>query len=391
MTRTAAGRVPLLFLIADTGGGHRSAARAVAEALELAEPGAFDPVLYDPMGGPDSSWIAGRLSRIYGPAIRFAPWAWGALYHASDSHRAMRLLRHTLFRLLDRPVAEVVANLDPVAIVSFHPLIANAAVQATRRTGSSAPVVTVVTDLVTAHAAWRYDEVDRIVVPSAAIGRRLHRDGIAQDRCLEIGLPVASQYLGGPPTSDERARLRRDLGVSESGFLVVVVGGAEGSGGIAKQAATLIGRLDDIEVVAICGRNQRLQCRLAPLAIEAAGRLTIKGFVDNMSDWFRCADLVVTKAGPGTIAEATCCGAALVLTSQLPGQEKGNAELVVGAGAGCRARGVEALAREVGRLRCQPGALEAMRAASWLLSRPGAASEIAHMLAGLVEAVAATA
>jgi 1,2-diacylglycerol 3-beta-galactosyltransferase len=53
-----------------------------------------------------------------------------------------------------------------------------------------------------------------------------------------------------------------------------------------------------------------------------------------MSGWLRCADVVIAKAGPGTIAEATCCGAPLLLTSHLPGQEKGNARFVTAARAG---------------------------------------------------------
>ena len=39
--------IPLLFLIADTGGGHRAAAVAVADALEKAFPGRYAPTLFD--------------------------------------------------------------------------------------------------------------------------------------------------------------------------------------------------------------------------------------------------------------------------------------------------------------------------------------------------------
>ena len=97
------------------------------------------------------------------------------------------------------------------------------------------------------------------------------------------------------------------------------------------------------------------------------------GFVDNMSDWLRCCDLVVTKAGPGTIAEATCCGTPLLLTAHIPGQEKGNSEVVTGAGAGLRVPDVRRLVAEIGRLRRDHDAIEAMGAASARLGRPGAA------------------
>ena len=104
-----------------------------------------------------------------------------------------------------------------------------------------------------------------------------------------------------------------------------------------------------------------------------------------MADWLRCADIVVGKAGPGTIAEATCCGAPLVLTSFVPGQEEGNAEFVTEAGAGVYAPRPRHLAAEVGRLRRDPAALAAMRDASARAGRPGAAVDIARFIADLVE------
>ena len=45
--------LPLLFLIGDTGGGHRSAAAAVQQSLERVRPGRFAPVICDPLRGPD--------------------------------------------------------------------------------------------------------------------------------------------------------------------------------------------------------------------------------------------------------------------------------------------------------------------------------------------------
>jgi 1,2-diacylglycerol 3-beta-galactosyltransferase len=104
-----------------------------------------------------------------------------------------------------------------------------------------------------------------------------------------------------------------------------------------------------------------------------------------MSDWLRCADVVIGKAGPGTIAEAACCGAALLLTSHLPGQERGNARLVAEAGAGRAAPRRRQMLRDLGELRRDPEALAAMRTASARLGRPGAAAAVAALLADLAD------
>jgi 1,2-diacylglycerol 3-beta-galactosyltransferase len=105
-----------------------------------------------------------------------------------------------------------------------------------------------------------------------------------------------------------------------------------------------------------------------------------------MSDWLRCCDVIVTKAGPGTIGEAACCGTPLLLTGHIPGQEKGNAEIVTGAGAGLWVPGVRQLVAEIGRLRRDRGAIEAMGVASVRLGRPDAAGDIARLIADLIPA-----
>src|SRR5580693_2152980 len=98
--------VPLLFLIADTGGGHRTAARAVGESLERAYPGRFAPVLCDPLGGPGSARLLRWVTGLYGPVVRRAPWLWGAAYHLCDSRPAAALLARTLLRLAHGPAAD---------------------------------------------------------------------------------------------------------------------------------------------------------------------------------------------------------------------------------------------------------------------------------------------
>jgi 1,2-diacylglycerol 3-beta-galactosyltransferase len=373
-------RLPLLFLIADTGGGHRNAAVAVGQALERTFPGRFAPVLCDPLGGPGSAWLLRFVAGLYGPATRLAPWLWGAAYHVCDSRPAMRVLRRTLLRLADRPAAEAAQEHRPAAVVSFHPLTGSAAAAACRGAPGT-KAVTVVTDLARTHAAWRYPGAGVIISP-----RRPSMDSPAA--VSMPGLPVTREFWGGPLRGDERAMLRRSLGLREEAFLVLVTGGGEGSGGIAARTAAILRRLPGVDVVAVCGRNQRVKRRLDRLAASAgcAGRLTVTGFTRQMADWLRACDLVVTKAGPGTIAEATCCGAPLLLTSHLPGQETGNTEIVTRAGAGRRARTVRRLLTEIERLIDDQDRIGTMRAASAQLGQPAAAAAIARLIADLVTA-----
>ena len=107
---SATAPLPVLFLMADTGGGHRNAARAVGESLELAYPGRFAPVLCDPLGGPGSARLLRWVTGLYGPVVRLAPWLWGAAYYATNARPAMWLLRRTLLRPADRVAAGAAAG-----------------------------------------------------------------------------------------------------------------------------------------------------------------------------------------------------------------------------------------------------------------------------------------
>ncbi len=403
------GPVPLLFLIADTGGGHRSAARAVAEALDRRYPGRFAPVLCDPLGGPGSAWPLRLVTGWYGPVIRRAPWLWGAAYHACDSRPAMWLLGRTLLRLATEPVAAAARAYRPAAVVSFHPLTGGAAVAARDEAAPAAPVITVVTDLARMHAAWRSAGPDVLVAPAPAMtdGRPRHRDtgsarhqGGGGPRHRDSGNPrhqdgggtvtgwppVTGQFATGPASRAERASLRRSLGLAEQRFLVVLLGGGEGCGGLGRRARAILRRFPDVSVIVVCGHNGRLQRRLGRRTERSGGRLHVTGYTGDMAALLRCCDLLVTKAGPGAIAEAACCGAPMLLSSRLPGQEAGNIGVVTAAGAGRRARSVRRLLAEIGALRDDPGRLEAMRAASAALARPGAAAQVAELIASLAAA-----
>lgn len=58
------------------------------------------------------------------------------------------------------------------------------------------------------------------------------------------------------------------------------------------------------------------------------------GFVTKMAEYMVAADVLVSKAGPGTIAEAASLSLPVMLTSFLPGQEEGNVDFVVTGGFG---------------------------------------------------------
>ena len=359
-----AGRpVPLLFLTSLTGGGHGAAAAAVAEALERLYPDQYAPITLDPLAGPGSARTLRWVARSYGWLIRCAPPAWGLLYRLTNSQLAARLLHQAIARLASRTLTDVIAGCKPAAIVSFHPLLGQAAIRARDVAAPGAAAVTVITDFTRAHATWTWPKADQLVAAA------------------DVGVPVGSPFLDAPPSLAERAARRGRLGHSRATFLVLLVGGAEGAGRLRRRAAAIARRLPDVDVAVICGRNRLLYWRLRRRVARYGGRLSVHGFVEDMGSWLRAADVVATKAGPATIAESACCGTAMALTGYVPGQERGNVGYVTEAGAGVYWPSVSQLIRGLAWLRADPGTLTSMRASAARLARPYAAHKVAALIA----------
>lgn len=378
----------LLFLIADTGGGHRAGATAVARRLQADRPGEFAIDIVDPVA-TGSTPVLGRTADLYSPLIQHARWLWAGLYHATNSRAAVTVLRHSALRPVRATVARLLDCTRPAAVVSFHPLLNHLAAEAVRASHSPGiPVVTVITDLVDVHAGWASPDVDAVVIPSPGGLDRCRRAGIPANRCHQLGLPVDSAFARPFPTAEEKRALRGRLGLAEDRFTVLICSGADGSGALDRRARGLADAGLDVGIAVICGRNQRARRRLAGLT-DASGRaIPVLGFVDNMADWMRAADLVVTKAGPGTIVEALCSGLPLLLTWYIPGQERGNLEWLVDTGAGRYVPGTAQLVDAVAEL-SWPGSpgLAAMRAAVMAVARPEATEQIAALIAGMATGV----
>lgn len=379
----AAPPVHLLFLVADTGGGHRASAEAVARRLAAAHPGRFATHVLDPFVQA-SPRLVGRLVGLYSPITRYTPWLWGAMYHATNSRAAVGALRGSALRLVEPGLREVITVLQPAAVVSFHPLLNHVAWRALRSVpGPRIPLMTVVTDLVDVHAAWTCADVDAVVTSSPGGLDRARRAGVPASRCHDLGLPVDDSFVSGASGPAARRALRSRLGLSPDRFTVLLSGGGEGSGGLPRRASALLDAIPDVDVVVICGRNERARAALESMRQSSphGGRLRVLGFVSNVAEWMRACDVLVSKAGPGAIAEALCSRIPLLLTSHLPGQERGNVDFVVDTGAGRYVPRVAAMVDAVREL-SRPGApsLAAMREALRHAARPQATAQIAELI-----------
>jgi 1,2-diacylglycerol 3-beta-galactosyltransferase len=102
--------------------------------------------------------------------------------------------------------------------------------------------------------------------------------------------------------------------------------------------------------------------------------------VDEMPEFMQAADILVTKAGPGTINEAFIAGLPIILYSRLPGQEDGNVTYVVDEGAGVWAPHPNNIVKAIQNWLDNPEQHQQAVYACKRLARPEAARQIAQIL-----------
>jgi len=134
----------------------------------------------------------------------------------------------------------------------------------------------------------------------------------------------------------------------------------------------------DLGLIIVCGRKQRLKASLE--AEKWENPTLIYGFTRDMPDFMRAADYIVTKAGPGTIAEALNAELPIILYSKLPGQEDGNVTFVVEEGAGVWAPSPQEVVRALTRWISRPEERKKVIANCRRAGRPEAAHTIAQAI-----------
>ncbi len=137
-----------------------------------------------------------------------------------------------------------------------------------------------------------------------------------------LGIPLRRRF-DNPPC---QAKARQLLRLSSKPTLLLM-GGGLGMGTSVEMVRLLDHYLDGLQLLVITGKNDALHREL--LASRFGSDVHIAGYVDNIETYMAAADLLVTKPGGVTCAEALAMGLPMAVVSPIPGQEFRNASFLV--------------------------------------------------------------
>ncbi len=361
---------PVLILTAAFGEGHNAAARNLQTGLLIQAPDLNAPIhdVFQEAYGP---W--NEISKkVYLAAINRTPMLWSACFRLLDETPLVEW-HIGIYRAAARRLDFLISELRPGVIVSTYPGCNHLLDYVCRKRLKRAfQTITVITDSLTINTAWHTAHADAFVVPNEATAQVLVQRGFPAEKVHAFGFPVPAIFA-------ELAKKPKPLPEpGEPWKILYMVNSGEH---LASNVLRELLMIDGAEVTVTVGKNEGLGRHLQALAERLAKPLRVVGWTPEMPRLMAESHLLIGKAGGATVQECLAAGTPMIFTQVVPGQEEGNARLVLEAGAGFFGQSPALIGAAVRESLSEDGRRwEAMAACARALGNPEASAKLANFV-----------
>lgn len=302
-------RIALVYF--DAGGGHRNAAMALEQAIkQLSQP--WETHLVNLQEILDSLDIIRRLTglRIQDAYNRMLRNGW-----TLGSPQLMRMLQGLIWvhhRKTVRLLEKYWRELKPDMVVSLIPHFNRALCDSLRKACPGRPFVTILTDIADYPPHFWIERQEQFLICGSERAVQQARElGHSAEHIFQTsGMILNPRFYNYSPIDREAERLKHGLEAARATVLVLF-----GGQGARQKMLDIDARLSEsrlpIQLILICGKNERLQAELRA-QVRPMPRL-IEGFTTNVPYYMQLADCFVGKPGPGSIAEALEMGLPVIV------------------------------------------------------------------------------
>lgn len=353
--------------------GHHNATIAIENAIKMLSPhsevlniNAFNYT------NPISEKI---INRIYMGIIKKTPRIWDYLYDNPAVIKKTERIKEIIHRhnspklkiLFDKfkPDAVACSQAFPCGMVADYKKIYN----------SSLPLVAVLTDYIP-HSYWVYDNIDCYVTPSDEVTQQLIKKGVAPKHIKPLGIPFDPKF--NQPVN--KNQVLKDLGLNPHLPIILIMGGGQGIGPIKTAVSALDKSKIDLQEIVIAGVNKKLCRQLRKKLKHYKKKILLLSYVNNINELMSMADIIVTKPGGVTTAEATSKALPIIIIKPIPGQEESNTAYLIKKEAAIRVDNPKDLNIIVDGLLANPDKLKHLSECAYKISKPNAALDIARLL-----------
>jgi processive 1,2-diacylglycerol beta-glucosyltransferase len=325
----------ILFISAPIGAGHMRAAQSIQNSLtkqgrfpiECALANVFD-FIHPKIG---QTILAGYMK-----VLKRFPQVYGHMYKWGNHSELAFRGRDLISGYLAERMLKYIKRYNPAVIVCTHATPAGLAANLIKKRKLKMPVIAVVTDYVV-HRLWVYPDIKHYIVANEALKRNLMGQGIAEESIHPIGIPVDESFAAAVAL---RKTLFGKFSLETGRKTVLVMGGGAGMLPMTDFLEAFDGIAKYVQVIFVAGKNRKMQEKLMAIKSHVSYPICIMGYIDYIAELMAVADVIVTKPGGMTSAEALSSGVPMVIYRPIPGQEEANAKELIRLGVARRAASV---------------------------------------------------
>ena len=313
-------RKNILILSSIMGQGHMSASKAIREGVEYLYGKDYHVDIidfYEQVG----ALLNKATVKAYEESTKHIPGAYKYIFEGTDAKWPVQLLNIVNYPLNAAKLEKLFKSYNPDIIISAYPIWDMLATMIIKKCG---PIkfFSIVTDSISIHNAWVTGKPQAHIVANVETAISLKKLGVPEHEIKILGFPVKLAFS----TPGNRQEFLKDLGLNPELYTVVLLPTAQKTSATIKIVNEIHNSYQDLNLLIICGRNKELYPKMEAFNHEKNTRVI--GWTDQMPEFIKNADLVITKAGGSTVMECIAAKKPMIITQVIPGQEMGNAELI---------------------------------------------------------------
>jgi processive 1,2-diacylglycerol beta-glucosyltransferase len=179
-----------------------------------------------------------------------------------------------------------------------------------------------------AHHIWIAPGANHYFVAHEKIAQQLIKKNISQTQITISGIPVDPIFYQDKPIDE----LKNKYQLFQERKNILLLSGGQGLIDISQAIKVLFRSNTPLNIIAIAGKNKKLENKLKKITVPAHIYLQTIGWTEAIDEYLRLADVVVTKPGGATIAECLALDKPIIIINPIPGPEERNADYLVSNG-----------------------------------------------------------
>jgi len=353
--------------------GHHSATMAIEGALRLLQPNVevlnINAFNYT---NPLSEKI---VHRLYMGMVKRMPRVWDYLYDNPRVVKKIEKAKESINKINSPKLKNLFDGFRPDAVACTQAFPCGMVAGFKKAYNSKIPLLAILTDYIP-HSYWIYDNIDCYITPSQQVSRRLLQKGVTGNKIKSLGIPFDPEFN----EKVDNLKIMRRLKLSPDLATILIMGGGHGLGPIEKIIKSLEGLNCQIQEIIVTGTNTKLYNSLKRRVGKYKNRIVLFGYAENINELMSISDILITKPGGVTCAEALAKKIPMLIVNPLPGQEASNTAYLTAKGAALKVDHPEKINFVIEDLIQNPNKRKRLSDSAACISKPNASLDIAKLL-----------